>query len=62
MMLSQSAIDMAPPFATVSRYFLFGLFALVCSFGVLLMGEASLPLLDFRVAGALHVYLLGFVM
>jgi hypothetical protein len=62
MVLSQSAIDMAPPFNTVSRYFFFGLFALILSITTLFLGDASLSLLDFRFAGVLHVYLLGFVM
>jgi len=62
MMLSQSAIDMAPPFATVSRYFFFALFSVIIAFIALVVGDSSLDLLDFRVAGFIHVYILGFVM
>ncbi len=62
MQLTQSAIDMAPPFATVSRYFFFALFCMIVSFAILLMADSSLALLDFRVAGAAHLYVLGFVM
>ncbi|NLC28784.1 MAG: peptidase M50, partial [Campylobacteraceae bacterium] len=62
MVVSQSAIEMAPPFSVVSRYFIFACFALLSTFLMLTMGDASLPILDFSVAAALHVYLLSFVM
>ena len=62
MMLSQSAIEMAPPFKTVSRYFIFALLNLLMSCIILLIGDSSLVLLDLRVAGIVHLYIIGFVM
>lgn len=53
---------MAPPFNVVSRYFFFACFALIVSFFILIAGNPSLPIMDYSVAGALHFYILGFVM
>lgn len=61
-MLSQSAIEMAPPFNVVSRYFILGSISLVVSIIGLLFLDFNLSLLDLRFAGFLHFFLLCFVM
>lgn len=62
MVLSKSAIDMAPPFSLVSKYFIAASIALLAVMTAFPFVGTEAPLLAFPVAGFLHVYLLGFIM
>jgi hypothetical protein len=62
MMLSQSAIAMAPPFSLVSKFFVAACVLLLVSLNALPFVATQTPLLAFGAAGFIHLYLLGFVM
>ncbi len=64
MIVSQSAIKMAPPFALVSKFFIAACFYLAIFVGILpfTLGSVDMPLLSFSYAFIVHLYLIGFVM
>ncbi len=64
MIVSQSAIKMAPPFVLVSKFFIAACFYLAIFVGILpfSLGEIDMPLLSFSYAFIAHLYLIGFVM
>jgi hypothetical protein len=62
MVLSKSAIEMAPPFSLVSNYFIVASLALLLVMTAFPFIGIESPLLAFPVAGFLHAYLLGFIL
>ena len=64
MMLSQSAIEMAPPFSLVSKFFIAATLFLggVMSAMPFLGFYLDTPMIAMQTAGFIHLYLLGFVM
>ncbi len=64
MMVSQSAIKMAPPFSLVSKFFIGAVFYLdifvtLFPFSV---ADFNISVMDFSYVGLVHLYLIGFVM
>ena len=62
MMLSKSAIEMAPPFSLVSKFFITAALFLGAVMSSLPFLPLESPMLGLATAGVVHLYFLGFVM